>query len=1579
MQKSREFREIRLREERQPFAAVGDKLGEMNRSLLALVRREDRLERQVKNLIFRLESCRVEGDRWGLPKEKNILAFLENAKHPRTLLAKIDRILEKEESGNRIRLFSSLWYGLGLYWRSEYEDALIRTKDLKFLDRMEKFFDSHKLHPDLYGAIGRIGDQAVVDFASRVKVDDSNSKLVEHALYGCKSGEDAKRLADALFPLELSDKRVQAFLIQDNPGDLGVETYESRARLLRGYLSSDDHVGYLLKNLDEIKASFSDEFGTSGMNALSLMNEIRKCDQIEFQNLKKVEYADMWVSWHYRSGYNSKEETDGVFRRLGYLLEKTINIEQETRLVKPEDRAEFRRVYMKVVANPESSLVPTAELFYRMREFKAEVERALPASYEAQAKLGRLHGNTAENLMQNYPFNFDHMIGLPLISNARSREEVDRTIEFIRLKLANPGMDPISRLGVIHGSGDSWNGLSSSLVQSVGGGHSQEYIMLRHYIATARYNEVAELFDKLYLSRLGASNDNLFYFEHPKLDLIPAIRNVQNPHAIVEVMKGKLTAASEQAEKEIGIMGGSFERVFKNHKIVGVGLLRELVSEDLRKSLGEEESKKLVGIVDRVALLGIRRGEGTFRELAWGAVSDEILVQNVPFAASVLSSLAWVISSKGDSGDFKAAVDLVEELGKKNEDLLGRNGLISRVFEKHGTAGLGDTGRIVETVLRCGSGADYTQCVQEHLIGHAKNPMFEEILKAVADVVAEEPRLASEGQYFSKYIELYEPKDAKDVEFMKQRFLEVAREMKNLEESSYFLSEGYGGSENATLNVLLGYAKHEKFGELVKNAVRLYASRAVEYQMGFNAIMENAFKFYLQNGQDEFDGLFSTIGRKTAGLDRNQTVNCYVGVKEIMATPGVDAKGVSTLVDLKGELLKIHDPRAREYALEKLFPKFLDSCGSFDYKGFINRYARARTAAHGEDVEKKLGEIDRLEGPAGLKRLAGQSDSMYVWSEEKLKFLVTLRKTRPDYDNAKLAEKLNDKFKHKNVPSIVLLPALMLSHDESVIGNLQQFMSKKKMDGVQVSCQMGTALSLLDKLGEGAPEVLAKIFELGKEVPSGRATETVHFFNGLKTFCNFEDSKANERLLEALRSGKFTTWHRMYSFIKDENIRIGLGKLNIGEEDILKHGLTKDMVEGLLESRYFDIMTALIGNYSAKASDRLPLLKEITIHLIKDDFFKWRYNNDKAVEQLALLGTEEKRIWANVSKTVGGRAELTNEEFIKFRAEMIGKTLEDAVGYLRGIEVGESSLETLGKTATELQGRLNRMSKENKERYPLEAKLDQVRNQENIVGGLLELMRTDFNRELNEVEIEVLAGKINGISKSLKAIGQNEPKDEMTHLLRTLRKRREEFRSQALSAVDTANPLVLLQIGEIPRHSCQSYLNGSHNECLPAYVADANKKAFIVMDEGGKTHARAIGKLLAGKIDGERKSVLLIEPVYSDTENPEYSRLIAIHALEKAAKTGSLLASKWIGDEFREEAAKRGYVLEQKSVEFASAPSHNKSEYSDSYGVQSWTENGYTISAVVNVLRPATEQEIQKTYAETGQLPRLQIKLSYAA
>lgn len=117
---------------------------------------------------------------------------------------------------------------------------------------------------------------------------------------------------------------------------------------------------------------------------------------------------------------------------------------------------------------------------------------------------------------------------------------------------------------------------------------------------------------------------------------------------------------------------------------------------------------------------------------------------------------------------------------------------------------------------------------------------------------------------------------------------------------------------------------------------------------------------------------------------------------------------------------------------------------------------------------------------------------------------------------------------------------------------------------------------------------------------------------------------------------------------------------------------------------------------------------------------------------------------------------------------------------------------------------------------------------------------------------------------------------------------------QNLTCTDSSDPKVWLEIGENPVASCQSYIDGGHNDCLVAYT-DPNTKILVLHNERGHIIARSIFRLL---ITNNGNPALHVERIYSTSTSKSVAKIIYARAYQKAREMDlSLLISEQSQDE----------------------------------------------------------------------------------
>ena len=211
------------------------------------------------------------------------------------------------------------------------------------------------------------------------------------------------------------------------------------------------------------------------------------------------------------------------------------------------------------------------------------------------------------------------------------------------------------------------------------------------------------------------------------------------------------------------------------------------------------------------------------------------------------------------------------------------------------------------------------------------------------------------------------------------------------------------------------------------------------------------------------------------------------------------------------------------------------------------------------------------------------------------------------------------------------------------------------------------------------------------------------------------------------------------------------------------------------------------------------------------------------------------------------------------------------------------------------------------------------------------------------MEINQLRDKQKKLIVLLQKSGFGEAADDLERMGRNLSSRFSESKVKA-KITETDDFITLMEIGEIPVHSCQSYVNGTYNHCLMAYVIDANKRAIIIRDEKDNVVGRAIIKLFLAEIGGEKRNVLIVEPPYSSINNPFFVKAVVDYATKKANSIGAVVAF----------SPRFGVSAPLKQIKINSPPSNNNYEYSDTYGSQSCA-NGYSVTVSLPVIEPRSK------------------------
>lgn len=292
---------------------------------------------------------------------------------------------------------------------------------------------------------------------------------------------------------------------------------------------------------------------------------------------------------------------------------------------------------------------------------------------------------------------------------------------------------------------------------------------------------------------------------------------------------------------------------------------------------------------------------------------------------------------------------------------------------------------------------------------------------------------------------------------------------------------------------------------------------------------------------------------------------------------------------------------------------------------------------------------------------------------------------------------------------------------------------------------------------------------------------------------------------------------------------------------------------------------------------------------------------------------------------------MTEQEFISYRAQTAKDAVNDSIAHLnKAVEVVEARIKQIDEEIKKVDAAKDGASN----------KIARLSNERDIISLFLELKGVNYARTLSDAEINQVREKQKSLAALLQASGFNESADDLVRMNQALLSRFSEAKIKA-TVVETDDFTTLMEIGEEPVRSCQSYLNGAYNECLLAYVIDANKRAIVIKGEDGRVVGRAIIKLFPAEISGEKRNVLIVEPLYASINNPDFVRAVVDYAARKAKSIEAVTVF----------SSRYGVSVEQKQVKINAPPSNNAGEYSDTYGRKS-SANGYTVTISLPALEP---------------------------
>jgi len=342
----------------------------------------------------------------------------------------------------------------------------------------------------------------------------------------------------------------------------------------------------------------------------------------------------------------------------------------------------------------------------------------------------------------------------------------------------------------------------------------------------------------------------------------------------------------------------------------------------------------------------------------------------------------------------------------------------------------------------------------------------------------------------------------------------------------------------------------------------------------------------------------------------------------------------------------------------------------------------------------------------------------------------------------------------------------------------------------------------------------------------------------------------------------------------------------------------------------------------------VKLVSNIVSSLLNDKFEELRYGGEDSDKQLKALGNNVDE-WKKNSKTNRVIGDIKGLEPKYNAIKNITQSLIDSFEQTQNEKITREYLANLYEKRTSLIGNLTDTkvllgdgSKKIKEELN---KIDSLYKQAEVLDKLHELKIEDFP-DLPEI----ISGCLDRYSekefrRNIESINSIVNKKGNTNIRRvTIR--------------DTDNPYELVNVGCTPIKSCQRWTEKTgYNDCLLAYIMDANKRLLQVVDDRSKIRVRSIYRLL--DTDNLEDPVIFIEKPYADIESLDLYKVIVGSIMGKAYKM-----SEEVGDNIvvganydsyksliKDFAKKMDISYKTKNIT-SSFISKNKCEYSDGFG-----------------------------------------------
>ena len=440
--------------------------------------------------------------------------------------------------------------------------------------------------------------------------------------------------------------------------------------------------------------------------------------------------------------------------------------------------------------------------------------------------------------------------------------------------------------------------------------------------------------------------------------------------------------------------------------------------------------------------------------------------------------------------------------------------------------------------------------------------------------------------------------------------------------------------------------------------------------------------------------------------------------------------------------------------------------------------------------------------------------------------------------------------------------------------------------------------------------------------PQGQAVLD-HMFANFKTAEEIEDVSSQLELL--LRIGHFayyfeeTDSKKLITRMKNEIFLNALKKLNLSKESREKLSINpSNMLSNNLISLISTYSTILDISYH----DGLPLLTEVTEHLINGDFREWRYSQGNLERQLGFVGNavdlwKENKSSSHIIGDISGISPTINV------LHKIGSDLKEEYKTSQKVEGTEERLK-------EIEAHINKIVMQMMQKTAPAAAVTQKEElvkEYNLLSGIVKL-GTASSENIHGLELVM--------REAMRSTNQEQMKNLFKQALETIAQ--PSIRNlHKVNVTETDDPYRLFDVGRTPVQSCQRWTEVTgYNKCLLSYVADPNKKLFNVHDSYGRIIARSIVSL---RELNKKTPMLLLERPYATSWTSDYGIAIIRTAMEKAAEISKVVgkeiavasgAPEYTGI-FKEIAKTHKIKVYKKSYSAKLAPSINGFEYSDTF------------------------------------------------